>query len=164
MQGLSRVYLEETLRREGRFSAQLELDATDLQKILGLGVKEAREMRDDLVSKAYRRAIRPLLVLLTSAFPCLSRAVRAGCHPVAARGMSKCMSQWWRRRMCCFSGAWRCRPDPSLRERRSSVKGSIRRGERVRMLFANATMQAAAARAVHQLVAGCGVEQGGAAE
>ena len=53
---LSRVYLEETLRREGRFSAALERDAGDLLKVLGLGVKEAREMRDDLVSKAYRRA------------------------------------------------------------------------------------------------------------
>lgn len=51
---LGRVYLEETLRREGRFSAQLERDAGDLQKVLGLGVKEAREMRDDLVTKAYR--------------------------------------------------------------------------------------------------------------
>lgn len=52
------MYLEETLRREGRFSAQLERDAGDLQKVLGLGVKEAREMRDDLVTKAYRRATR----------------------------------------------------------------------------------------------------------
>ena len=55
-QTASRVYLEEKLRREGRFSAALERDAGDLQKVLGLGVKEAREMRDDLVTKAYRRA------------------------------------------------------------------------------------------------------------
>ncbi|KAK9839292.1 hypothetical protein WJX81_005958 [Elliptochloris bilobata] len=55
---LYRVYLEETLRRGGRFSEQLERDAVDSQKVLGLGVKEAREMRDDIVSKAYRRLLR----------------------------------------------------------------------------------------------------------
>ncbi len=51
-----RVYVEETLRREGRFGAALDRAAGDLQRMLGLGVKEAGEVREDIVSKTYRRA------------------------------------------------------------------------------------------------------------
>jgi hypothetical protein len=51
-----RVYMEETLRREGRFGAALDRAAGDLQRMLGLGVKEAAEVREDIVSKTYRRA------------------------------------------------------------------------------------------------------------
>lgn len=78
--GGSRVYLEETLRREGGFSAALDRDASDLQKILGLGVKEAREMRDDIVSKAYRCAGSTLLSILSQ----MLRAQKGGRRHVEA--------------------------------------------------------------------------------
>lgn len=51
---LFRVFVEESLRSEGRFTEQLEQDVSALQQMLGLGQKEASSLRDELSSKIYR--------------------------------------------------------------------------------------------------------------
>lgn len=51
---LFRVFVEEALRKEGRFTDQLEQDVSALQQMLGLGQKEAASLRDELSSKIYR--------------------------------------------------------------------------------------------------------------
>ena len=49
-----RVYLEESLRTSGAVSDALEEDLGDLQKALGLGVREAEDIRSEIVSRAYK--------------------------------------------------------------------------------------------------------------
>ena len=48
------MFVEEALRKEGRFTDQLEQDVSALQQMLGLGQKEAASLRDELSSKIYR--------------------------------------------------------------------------------------------------------------
>ena len=54
----SRVYLEESIRTSGGFSDALEDDAAELQRMLGLGVREAEDLRSEIVSRAYKRLLR----------------------------------------------------------------------------------------------------------
>ena len=58
MRELFRVFVEESLRTEGRFSEQLESDVSNLQQTLALGTKEANSLRDEISSKVYRRLLR----------------------------------------------------------------------------------------------------------
>ncbi len=54
MRELFRVFVEESLRIEGRFTDQLEQDVSALQQALALGTKEANSLRDEISSKLYR--------------------------------------------------------------------------------------------------------------
>ena len=51
---LFRVFVEESLRSEGRFTEGLEQDVSALQQMLALGQKEAGSLREELSSKVYR--------------------------------------------------------------------------------------------------------------
>ena len=53
---MDRVYLEESLRAGGALTEALEDDLGDLQKALGLGVREAEDIRSEIVSRAYKCA------------------------------------------------------------------------------------------------------------
>ena len=48
------MFVEESLRQDGRFTEQLEQDLANLQQTLGLGMKEAASLRDEISSKSYR--------------------------------------------------------------------------------------------------------------
>ncbi len=94
-----RVYVEETLRREGRFGAALDRAAGDLQRMLGLGVKEAGEVREDIVSKTYRRApaarrraCSPCPVQIPCCPPLCLSARRVRRHGCRAPGVHLCCS------------------------------------------------------------------------
>jgi hypothetical protein len=49
--------LEESLNASGGFTDALEDDVADLQKIMGMGVREAEELRSEIVTKTYKCAI-----------------------------------------------------------------------------------------------------------
>ena len=51
------MYLEESLRAGGALTDALEDDLGDLQKALGLGVREAEDIRSEIVSRAYKCAV-----------------------------------------------------------------------------------------------------------
>jgi hypothetical protein len=53
-----KVYLEESLRLEGKFSAETEAGLASLRDVFGLGPKEVAVLRDDVVVRAYRAALR----------------------------------------------------------------------------------------------------------
>lgn len=61
-----RVFVEESLRQEGRFSDQLEQDVSGLQQALGLGTQETSTLRDEISSKIYRSVSSWFLDLLSS--------------------------------------------------------------------------------------------------
>ena len=52
-----RIYLEESLRTNDAFTDQLEDDVADMRTILGLGTREAADMRSEIVSKSYKCAL-----------------------------------------------------------------------------------------------------------
>ena len=54
LRSLFSVFVEESLRSEGRFTEQLEQDVAALQQMLGLGQQEATSLRDEISSKIYR--------------------------------------------------------------------------------------------------------------
>ena len=51
-----RIYLEESLRTNGGFTDQLEDDVADMRTIMGLGTREAADIRSEIVSKNYKCA------------------------------------------------------------------------------------------------------------
>ena len=51
-----RIYLEESLRMNDAFTDQLEDDVADMRTIMGLGTREAADMRSEIVSKSYKCA------------------------------------------------------------------------------------------------------------
>ena len=51
-----RIYLEESLRTNDAFTDQLEDDVADMRTIMGLGTREAADMRSEIVSKSYKCA------------------------------------------------------------------------------------------------------------
>lgn len=60
MHCMRRIYLEESVRAAGEFTDSLEDDLADAQKILGLGPREAEDIRSEIVSKTYKCALRLL--------------------------------------------------------------------------------------------------------
>jgi hypothetical protein len=52
-----RIYVEESLRINDAFTEQLEDDVADMQKIMGLGAREAADIRSEIVSKTYKYAV-----------------------------------------------------------------------------------------------------------
>ena len=46
--------MEESLRTNGAFTDQLEDDVADMRAIMGLGTREAADMRSEIVSKNYK--------------------------------------------------------------------------------------------------------------
>ena len=51
-----RIYVEESLRINDAFTEQLEDDVADMQTIMGLGAREAADIRSEIVSKSYKCA------------------------------------------------------------------------------------------------------------
>lgn len=51
-----RIYVEESLRINDAFTEQLEDDVADMQTIMGLGAREAADIRSEIVSKSYKYA------------------------------------------------------------------------------------------------------------
>ena len=51
-----RIYLEESLRTNDAFTDQLEDDVADMRTIMGLGTREAADIRSEIVSKSYKCA------------------------------------------------------------------------------------------------------------
>ena len=49
--------MEESLRTNGAFTDQLEDDVADMRAIMGLGTREAADMRSEIVSKNYKCAL-----------------------------------------------------------------------------------------------------------
>lgn len=74
----TRIYLEESLSGSGAFTDALEDDMADLQQILALGVREAEDLRSEIVSKTYKCAklldhinsVLSLLLSVTCLFDC----------------------------------------------------------------------------------------------
>ncbi|KAK9915263.1 hypothetical protein WJX75_006851 [Coccomyxa subellipsoidea] len=60
LRDLFRIYLEESVRAAGEFTDSLEDDLADAQKILGLGPREAEDIRSEIVSKTYKRMLKEL--------------------------------------------------------------------------------------------------------
>ena len=54
-----RIYLEESLRTNDGFTDQLEDDVADMRTIMGLGTREAADIRSEIVSKNYKCAPPP---------------------------------------------------------------------------------------------------------
>ena len=52
-----RIYIEESLRTNDAFTEQLEDDVADMQTIMGLGAREAADIRSEIVSKTYKYAL-----------------------------------------------------------------------------------------------------------
>lgn len=52
-----RIYLEESLRTNDAFTDQLEDDVADMRTIMGLGTREAADIRSEIVSKSYKCAL-----------------------------------------------------------------------------------------------------------
>lgn len=52
-----RIYIEESLRTNDSFTEQLEDDVADMQTIMGLGAREAADIRSEIVSKTYKYAL-----------------------------------------------------------------------------------------------------------
>ena len=48
--------MEESLRIHDAFTEQLEDDVADMQTIMGLGAREAADIRSEIVSKSYKCA------------------------------------------------------------------------------------------------------------
>jgi len=48
--------VEESLRTNDSFTDQLEDDVTDMQTIMGMGAREAADIRSEIVSKNYKCA------------------------------------------------------------------------------------------------------------
>lgn len=55
---LFRIFLEEKLKERGSMDATLENDLSDLQLAMGLGPNEAKSIRDEVITAAYRRLLR----------------------------------------------------------------------------------------------------------
>ncbi len=55
---LLRIYLEETLAKDGAFTDSLEADVKDLAFVMGLSSKEVEAVRGEVVSKMYRKLLR----------------------------------------------------------------------------------------------------------
>ncbi len=51
-----RIYVEESIRINDAFTEQLEDDVADMQTIMGLGAREAADIRSEIVSKNYKCA------------------------------------------------------------------------------------------------------------
>ena len=49
-----RIYVEESLRTNDAFTDQLEDDVADMQTIMGMGAREAADIRSEIVSKTYK--------------------------------------------------------------------------------------------------------------
>lgn len=58
LKDLLRIYLDETLTRDGMFTDALEADVTDLAFVMGLSPKEVDAVRGEVVSKMYRKLLR----------------------------------------------------------------------------------------------------------
>ena len=64
---LCRIYVEESLRTNDSFTDQLEDDVADMQTIMGMGAREAADIRSEIVSKNYKCA--------TCTIPCCGTCV-----------------------------------------------------------------------------------------
>ncbi len=82
-----RIYLEEALKGAGEFTDSLEDDLADAQKILGLGPREAEDIRSEIVSKTYKCA--PPGPLLLICIPLLPERIRR-----LLSGRTPCFCEW----------------------------------------------------------------------
>eukprot|EP00878_Enallax_costatus_P008337 GHUV01008715.1.p1 GENE.GHUV01008715.1~~GHUV01008715.1.p1 ORF type:complete len:884 (+),score=360.27 GHUV01008715.1:261-2912(+) len=58
IRGVYRVYTEEVVGREGKFTPQIEADLKELSVVLCMGAKETNEIRSDVAGALYKRLLR----------------------------------------------------------------------------------------------------------